>query len=168
MASPRDIRRLALLALYQLDARDDDDFDAVRASLEDAPQLDEGDPPFDQADAVFTARDYNKAIDLARAAYDRRADADRMLLELAPDWPPHRQAAIDRAILRLGFHELVSGISPPRAAINEAVELARAFSTDKSPSFVNGLLSAVHKRVAASTKSAGPAGSGGDSGGDPA
>jgi N utilization substance protein B len=149
MASPRDIRRLALLALYQLDARDDDDFDAVQAALEDAPQLDEGDPPFDQGNAAFTARDYNRAMDLARAAYDRRGDADRMLLELAPDWPPHRQAAIDRAILRLGFYELVSGVAPPRAAINEAVELARAFSTDKSPTFVNGLLSAVHKRVAA-------------------
>lgn len=149
MASPRDIRRLALLALYQLDARDDDDFDAVQASIEDAPQLDEEDPKFDQADALFTAKDYNKAMDLARAAYAGREDADRMLLELAPEWPAHRQAAIDRAILRLGFYELVAGVAPPRAAINEAVELAKAFSTDKSPTFVNGLLSAIHKRIEA-------------------
>jgi transcription antitermination protein NusB len=150
MATPRDIRRLALLALYQLDARGDGDLDAIRAALEDAPGLEDSDASFDEPNAAFKNRDYEKAIEFAQAAFAMRDDADAMLLELAPEWPAHRQAAIDRAILRLGFYELISGHAPPRAAINEAVELARAFSTDKSPSFVNGLLSAIHKRVAAS------------------
>lgn len=150
MASPRDIRRLALLALYQLDARGEGDLESIRASIEDAPRLEERDPPFDQKNEQFKDKEYTKAMNLALAAYAGREDADRMMEELAPDWPVHRQAAIDRAILRLGFHELISGKSPPRAAINEAVELAKMFSTDKSPTFVNGLLSAIHKRVAAS------------------
>ncbi len=150
MASPRDIRRLALLALYQLDARGESDLESIRASIEDAPRLEDYDPQFDQKNGSFKDKEYAKAIDLALAAYAGRDEADRMMQELAPEWPAHRQAAIDRAILRLGFHELIEGKTPPRAAINEAVELAKAFSTDKSPSFVNGLLSAIHKRVAAS------------------
>ena len=51
---------------------------------------------------------------------------------------------------------MTAALAPPKAAVNEAVELAKAFSTDKSPSFINGLLSRVLKRVAGEA-AAGPA-----------
>lgn len=146
MATPRLIRKLALLALYQLDARGEQDAEQVRASLADAESLTEEGLSFDESDEKLTERDFNKAYELALEAYRLRGQADRLLLDLAPDWPPHRQAAIDRAILRLGYYEIVSEKTPHRAAINEAVELARSFSTEKSPTFINGLLAAVYKR----------------------
>lgn len=148
MATPRLIRKLALLALYQLDARGEQDAEQVRASLSDAESLADEGLSLDEGDEKLTERDYTKAYELALEAYRVRGQADRVLLELAPDWPPHRQAAIDRAILRLGYYEIVSERTPHRAAINEAVELARAFSTEKSPTFINGLLAAVYKRHA--------------------
>lgn len=140
MATPRDIRRLALLALYQLDARGMADAESIRASLDDADEIPAEAEP-------FRPRDFDKAFELAVAAFGARADSDRLLLELAPEWPPHRQAAIDRAILRLSIYELTQGKVPPKASINEAVELARTFSTDKSPTFINGVLAAALKRL---------------------
>jgi N utilization substance protein B len=148
MATPRDIRRLALMALYQFDARGLDDGEAIRASLGDAQGWREEGLEIGEPLEVLRDRDFDKAFELAREVYAHRAEADRLLLELAPDWPPHRQAAIDRAILRLGIFEIMGHRTPPKAAINEAVELARLFSTDKSPQFINGVLAAVMKRTA--------------------
>jgi N utilization substance protein B len=78
--------------------------------------------------------------ELVAGAHEGRGDADAALTRLAPDWPTHRLAPVDRAILRLGHFELTTGRTPAPVAINEAVELARAFGTDRSPAFVNALL----------------------------
>lgn len=158
-ATPRDIRRLAFQALYQLDARgappvpspassaatpralaaDADDPTAVlQGMMADAESVD---------DPKYTPADVKKAFLLASAAFADRDRADAFMTEAAPGWPAHRQAAVDRAILRLAHHEMVSGITPPKVAVNEAVELAKTFSTDKSPSFVNGLLDRLLKQV---------------------
>jgi transcription antitermination protein NusB len=136
-APPRDIRRLAFQVLFQIDARGERDAMAVRDAIqaEEHPSLSD--------------KDREKAFDLANAAYSARAEADKVMLELAPTWPSHRQAAVDRAILRLAHFEMVSGRTSPKIAVNEAVELAKEFSTDKSPAFVNGLLDKVLKRVLA-------------------
>jgi len=69
---------------------------------------------------------------------------------LSPDWPTHRQPVVDRNILRLAYFEIVSGAAPPKVAINEAVELAREFSTEKSPAFVNGVLDKIMKQTSKS------------------
>lgn len=133
MTTPRSIRRLALQALFQLDARDGD-ADAVRASIlrsvgERAPRLSDADT--------------RRALDLAQAAYADRARADAAVTALAPDWPVARQPAVDRALLRLAHYEMTSGVTPPKAAVNEAVELAKEFSTERSPAFINGVLDKV-------------------------
>lgn len=143
MAHPSDIRRLALLALYQLDARGGEaDIDEVDASvLEVADLVDDIDGSRFVRDRVkYAASDREKAMALAVGAWGGRDAADADLVALAPDWPPHRQAAIDRAILRLAHHEITSERAPVGTAIDEAVELAKAFSTEKSPKFVNGVL----------------------------
>jgi transcription antitermination protein NusB len=85
----------------------------------------------------------DKVRALTLGAFVGRAQADKVFAELAPDWPTHRQAAVDRAILRLGYYEIHSRTTPAKIAVNEAVELAKWFSTDKSPAFVNGLLDKV-------------------------
>ena len=139
MATSHDIRRLAFQTLYQLDARAGDDVSAVLLGMEKMEQDDET--------ADFSAGERRKALSLASAAYVDRAAADAFLAETAPAWPSHRQAAVDRAILRLAHYEMTRGGLPPKVAVNEAVELAKQFSTEKSASFVNGVLDRLIKVV---------------------
>lgn len=86
-------------------------------------------------------------MELALAAFGDRRAADQAVRELAPTWPAHRQPGVDRAILRLAHYEMTSGVSQPKVAVNEAVELAKRYSTERSPAFVNGVLDKVLKRV---------------------
>lgn len=137
MATPREIRRLAFQALFQLDARGGADLAEIGASLEGET----GQP----------AKDVSAALERALAAFNTREAADAAMEALAPTWPAHRQPAVDRAILRLAYYEMTSGLVNPKIAVNEAVELAKEFSTDKSPAFVNGLLDKILKQVLAST-----------------
>lgn len=133
-AAPRNIRKIAFQALFQLDARGERDSQTIRDSIDH------------DAESGLTEKDLDKAFELALGAFGARAVADKEMLALAPTWPSHRQAAVDRAILRLAHYEIVSGKTPPKIAVNEAVELAKEFSTDKSPAFVNGLLDKVLKK----------------------
>lgn len=141
MATPREVRRLGFQALYQLDARGggSDDAAQVLSSLSD-----------DDGDSVkFTAGECKKAFQLASDAFRNRAESDAFMTEHAPGWPAHRQAAVDRAILRLAHEEMLRGGTNPKIVVNEAVELAKEFSTDKSPAFINGLLDKLLKRIEA-------------------
>ena len=73
--------------------------------------------------------------------------ADQQLAGLAEHWDVERMAAIDRAILRLALVELEHvPDTPMKVVLNEAIELARKFSTSGSPGFVNGILDAWVKR----------------------
>ncbi len=160
-ADPRLIRQLALLALYQLDARGEEDADHVSDDMPFAGltllQREEEEPPREKgpkkpreasiADKGFAEHDLRVAYDLARGAYNRRDEADEIMRELAPDWPPERQPTVDRCILRLAYHEMVTGRTPPKIAINEAVELAKRFSTDRSPLFINDVLDKIMRRL---------------------
>ncbi len=143
MATPREIRRLAFQILYQLDARGGDG-----SSAEDSQQVLATLSEDEEEAAKFTDGERKKAFVLASEAYAGRAAADAFMTEAAPGWPAHRQAAVDRAILRLAHHEMVSGKTPAKIAVNEAVELAKGFSTDKSPAFINGLLDKLLKEEA--------------------
>lgn len=147
MATPRDIRRLALVALYQLDARGESDSEAIRESIEHGDLMAEETPLFVDTREPFTTRDRTKAFEWGAEAFKNAPKADFDLRDLTPDWPPHRQAAIDRAILRLAHYEMSSGRTPPKVAINEAVELAKAFSTERSPTFINGVLGKLMKNL---------------------
>lgn len=162
MATPREIRRLAFQALYQIDARSGGGGgaagsagkDAGEGSLEDpqavlAGLLDDPEDPVSTA-ARYTPGEIRKAFLMASAAFANRASADAFMTEAAPTWPAHRQAAVDRSILRLAHWEMTSpeatGVHP-KIVVNEAVELAKTFSTEKSPAFINGLLDKLLKQV---------------------
>lgn len=72
----------------------------------------------------------------------KAAALDEQLRPLAPEWPIEQISRIDRAVLRIGLYELLHSADsvPPKVAINEAVELAKAFGSDNSGKFVNGVL----------------------------
>jgi N utilization substance protein B len=74
----------------------------------------------------------------------RQAEIDDIVRPVAPEWPIEQIARIDRIILRIGVYELLHEPDvPPKVAINEAVELAKAFGGDNSSKFVNGVLGTV-------------------------
>lgn len=72
---------------------------------------------------------------------------DKWIVEHSDNWRFERLSAIDRAILRLAIHELLSTDTPPKVVLNEAIELSKKFSSEESSAFVNGILDAVHKSV---------------------
>jgi len=72
---------------------------------------------------------------------------DATIVKHADHWRFERLAAIDRAILRLAIHELNGKDTPAKVVLNEAVELAKKFSSEESGAFVNGVLDAVHKSL---------------------
>ena len=108
-----------------------------------------------QADAEMTGQATHEAsddpitrqsaTDLARCAWEGRELADRWVERLAPQWPPRRQPGVDRNILRMAIWELTNTDTPPKVVLDEAIELAKIYSTENSPAFVNGVLDAVLK-----------------------
>ena len=129
MTSYRDVRRCALQAMYQFDAGAEPG-ESVRRSL-------------DQSSGTPEA--HEKGYDLAVRAWGHREAADAEVASLTPEWPTHRQPVVDRSLLRLAWYEMTLGGTPPKVVINEAVELAREFSTEKSPLFINGVLDKIYK-----------------------
>ena len=99
---------------------------------------------------------YETAIDdtdfvnaLVQGVLKEQIDLDAKIQPIAPDWPIDQIARIDRNILRIGVYELLnqSDIVPPKVAINEAVELAKAFGSDNSSKFVNGVLGTAYRTL---------------------
>ena len=86
---------------------------------------------------------------LARNVAENFEMLDKVLAPMAPEWPIESIAAIDRNVLRMGLYELSEcrDSIPPKVAINEAVELAKAFGSDNSSKFVNGVLGTAYKQL---------------------
>ncbi|MFI4882145.1 MAG: transcription antitermination factor NusB [Phycisphaerales bacterium JB064] len=140
MISAQRVRMAAFQMLYGLDANgaadapDENLLETLRSSV-----LDESEN--------LEPRELRQAEKLAIAAYAGRREGDAIFEQLSPAWPVSRQPAVDRAILRLAYYEMASGKAPKKVAIDEAVELARRFSTEKSPAFVNALLDAAMRKL---------------------
>ena len=97
-----------------------------------------------------TAIDDTDFVDaLVRGIIKDQASLDEKIQPIAPDWPIDQIARIDRNILRMGLYELLndSEMVPPKVAINEAVELAKAFGSDNSSKFVNGVLGTAYRTL---------------------
>jgi N utilization substance protein B len=78
------------------------------------------------------------------ASHDAAA-LDELITKFAENWRLERLAAIDRSILRLAFHEMRATDTPAKVVINEAVDLAKKYSSDDAGGFVNGILDAYRK-----------------------
>lgn len=85
--------------------------------------------------------DQKFVVDLVRGVSKKSNKLDDILRPLAPEWPIEQIARMDRAVLRVGLYELLyMSDVPDKVAINEAVELAKAFGGDNSSKFINGVL----------------------------
>jgi N utilization substance protein B len=100
----------------------------------------------------LTARHRAFANALASGVVDHLAELDRLIAETAAHWRFERLTVVDRLILRLGVYELLHRPdTPPGVVINEALELARTFSTEEAVGFVNGNLDAIARGLASRT-----------------
>jgi transcription antitermination protein NusB len=130
----RKSRIVALQALYEADTSKHDPYDSL-ARLSAEAELSE-------AQAAF-------ARDLVDGVIANRKAIDDVIRQAAPQWPVEQISTIDRNILRLAIREiLMNNGAPVRAAINEAVELAKSFGSDNSARFVNGVLGSVSLSLA--------------------
>jgi transcription antitermination protein NusB len=123
----RKARGLALQALYEIDSAGHE-APKVTQYLLQAAQL-------SSENSRFTE-------DLVGGVLEYRLTIDEYIRRLAPSWPLEQMAVVDRNILRLAIFELlIEKRIPVKVSINEAVELAKAFGSDSSPRFINGVLS---------------------------
>jgi N utilization substance protein B len=118
---------------------------AREAALQVLFQMDLGKLSLAEALATVAApewppQDWNLVVALARGTREQLAAIDAVIARVAAHWTLERMATVDRNILRMAVCELQNTETPPGAVINEAVELAKRFSTEESGRFVNGLL----------------------------
>ena len=123
-------RELALQALYQLDLRGDDIIGEIDTFCKKSTEKHDI---------------YQFAIALVNGCRSHLKEIDEKISSVTEHWELRRMAIIDKNILRLGVYELLyrSDI-PPKVSINEAIELAKKFSTKNSGTFVNGILDKVY------------------------
>lgn len=141
MASNRHLGRVIVLqALYEFELRtlagdQEVDLDTVVAKNIE---------PYEKAlgDTEFVYK-------LAHGVVENTKDLDEALQPMAPEWPISSISAIDRNVLRMGLYELSEcrDSIPPKVAINEAVELAKAFGSDNSSKFINGVLGTAFREL---------------------
>jgi transcription antitermination factor NusB len=125
-------REAALKALYQLD---------LRSSVPEAEVEELIAREAQQPDAQSYARE------CVKGTWSRRAEIDKTIESVAENWQLSRMAAIDRNVLRLAIYEMLFRDDIPAAvAINEAVAIAKRYSTKDSGGFVNGILDQVKSR----------------------
>lgn len=93
--------------------------------------------------------DTSFVTELVHGVIAAQEDLDTRIRPLAPEWPIEQIARIDRNVLRLGLYELLyrKDQVPPKVAINEAVELAKAFGSDNSSKFINGVLGTAYRTL---------------------
>lgn len=137
MIRARKVREISLQILFAWDASQEADEPA-------ALQIAMNAEPDDAAARV-------RAIESAHKIWAFRKEADVWIERVAPQWPPRRQPAVDRNIIRQALWEMTADKVPQKVAVDEAIELAKAYSTENSPGFVNGVLDAVLKEIAGLT-----------------
>jgi len=126
-------RQLAMQALFQLDVQGS-------ALLPDLSTF------FNENAEENSVR--KLASDWTRGAWENHSACDELITGSAKKWKLTRLSLVDKSILRLAVFQLkFCADIPPKVAINEAIELAKKFGTEKSPAFVNGVLDGVLKTL---------------------
>jgi N utilization substance protein B len=126
-------RELAVQGLYQLDMQ--------------------GPEALNRMGDFFVENDHDElvrklAMDWTKGTWENLAQCDELIVSSTIKWGLSRLCPVDKSILRLSVYQLkFCPDIPHKVVINEAIELAKKFSTDKSPGFVNGVLDAVLKKL---------------------
>ncbi|MCK5285989.1 MAG: transcription antitermination factor NusB [Candidatus Pacebacteria bacterium] len=133
------LRSIALQSLFEWDARDDinktDIHEILAKNIEDFAQTSEV-PPF--------------AEKIINCILEKQKELDNIIKQAAPQWPIDKIPVIDRNILRIGICELLFSDRkevPPKVAINEAIELSKAFGGENSSKFISGVLGTIYKEL---------------------
>jgi N utilization substance protein B len=135
MGMRRKGRELALQALYQIEVRGDDPGAALRLFWE-------------HCGAPADARTFAEA--LVNGVLDERGRIDELIAASSDNWRLGRLSHVDRNILRVATYELLCRRDVPASvAIDEAIEIAKRFGSDESPTFVNGVLDHIAATVGA-------------------
>ncbi|OGV91697.1 transcription antitermination factor NusB [Microgenomates group bacterium RIFCSPLOWO2_01_FULL_46_13] len=92
-----------------------------------------------------------KPTSTIKTLLENQEEIDRYIQAAAPEWPLTQINRVDLSILRLAVHELLLRKVPRKVVIDEAVELAKAFGSEASPKFVNGVLGTVVERLTVTT-----------------
>ena len=137
MGARRKGRELALQMLYQWDVSRE----PVESVIESSSELQR---------ASEAAREF--ASRLVDGTVDRIEEIDKILIETSEHWRLGRMSTVDRNVLRLAVYELLEKSTPPGVVINEALEVAKRFSSPESAGFVNGVLDAVNEQLNAKTR----------------
>jgi transcription antitermination factor NusB len=130
MLNKRKARELAMQSMFLWDSNGSRDADLARQLIEDGTE----DLPMRETATLMAA-----------GAWEQREAIDERVERVAPQWPPRRQPGVDRNLIRLAVWEMTNSDTPPKVVIDEAIEMAKKFSTEQSPAFVNGVLDAVLK-----------------------
>ena len=85
------------------------------------------------------------ALDLFRGVMDNLPSVDEAIIKHLKDWDFERLGSVERATLRLGAYEIMNTELDSAVVINEAIEVSKAFGTEQSPKFINGVLDAIAK-----------------------
>ena len=132
MHHQRTLRIATIQALFQFDVQGDEFSDKTEEFLRTQELSEE---------------DVARTNDLITLVRERMSEIDGLIEGASEHWDLQRITPIDRAILRLAICELLFvEATPPKVAINEAIELAKTFGEAESPQFVNGLLDAIWKK----------------------
>jgi N utilization substance protein B len=129
----RRARSVALITLYEVECAKHAPGEVLSRHLENKTNL-----GVDTSE--FLVRLVNGTLKLS-------GELDQLIAECAPEWPVEELAILDRNIIRMAIWEFaVSGETPIKVAINEAVELAKRFGSTSAPAFVNGVLGTLAAR----------------------
>jgi transcription antitermination protein NusB len=159
MGTRREARERAVQFLFQHDLNPPEVVEAALEefwrSLRTASQERKGRKPEPSEGGEAAAPDVEEAAlrlfadPLIRGTLEHRDEIDVRLRQLAKNWELHRMAAVDRNVLRLAVFEMLHRPDiPPVVSINEAVDIAKKYSTDDSGRFVNGILDSLRKELA--------------------
>ena len=144
MASRRQSRESAIQALYQLDLNPGD----LRQGL---TIFEDHYPPPEEGYAFFRR--------LVEGVWEQKEAIDRTIRRHSQHWRLDRMSSVDRNILRLAVFELqFEGDTPPKAAINEAIDLGKRFGSEESSAFINGILDSILAEIQTPVPEAGSSG----------
>ena len=126
--SRRSARKNAFFLLFQMDFSEAAEFEQVKEIF-----FAEKEAPVEESDKAFILSE-------VEGVHEHMEEIDAIIEQSAKGWDPERMNKVDLAILRLAVYEMKYGETPVGVAINEAVELAKKFSSDEAPAFINGVL----------------------------
>ncbi len=141
MSSRHKARQVVLQVLYQAEVGRQRVEDVLERYAEGWAPPEDGPPePWEEDDWRFVVR-------LSRGAWEARRELDAIIGRFAEGWDVDRLARVDLSILRMALYELLNLDTPPPVVINEAVELAKRYSTEDSGRFVNGILGRAYREL---------------------